>query len=258
MSLVVGFVTAHFANTQAKWMLCGLMVLGLRWVYVRLEDNARSKYYFLSEWCCPVTFIAAALLVPSSEGYNVEVRDACLLAPHTFSGGYGRDAKVRAACTVMVKCMLGLLAMVRWGDLHRYYAPKRPDEKDDRLADGRSLGSVATKSAVNKQAARQAAARRESAQLRAAKRKAESEERAMEKVQTEKEAATKQAEKRAAAEKAEVEEREAAKKRAVASAAARRELERKEAEKRAEAMKEEQMKDAARKEAEKTQVPIAE
>jgi hypothetical protein len=207
------------------------MVPGLGWVYARLKDNARSKYYFLSEWCCPVTFIAAALLVP-------------------FIGGY--------ACTVIVKWLLCSLALVRWGDLHRYYAPKRPDEKDDWLTDGLSLGSVAKKSAVNKQAARQAAARRESAQLRAAKRKAESEERAMKKMQTEKEAATKEAEKRAAAKKTQVEEREAAKKRAVASAAARRELERKEAEKRAEATKEEQMKDAARKVVEKTQVPIAE
>ncbi len=230
MSLGVWFYAALFANTQAKWMLCGLMVLGLRWVYVRLEDNARSKYYFLSEWCCPVTFTAAALLVP-------------------FSGGF--------ACTVMVKFVLFLLALVGWGDVHRYYAPKRPDENDDWLTDGLSLGSVAKKSAVNKQAARQAA-RRESAHLRAAKRKAESEERAMEKVQTEKEATTKEAEKRAAAKKTQVEEREAAKKRAVASAAARRELERKEAEKQAEAMKEEQMKDAARKVVEKTQVPIAE
>jgi hypothetical protein len=230
ISLLVGSVTALFANTQAKWMLCGLMVLGLRWVYVRLEDNARSKYYFLSEWCCPVTFIAAAHLVPLSDGY---------------------------ACTVLVKCVLCLLALVGWGDVHRYYAPKRPDENDDWLTDGLSLGSVAKKSAVNKQAARQAAARRESAQLRAAKRKAESEERAMKKMQTEKEAATKEAEKRAAAKKTQVEEREAAKKRAVASAAARRELERKEAEKRAEAMKEEEMKDAARKVVEKTQVLIA-
>ena len=214
----MGFVTALFANTQAKWLLCGLMVLGLRWVYVRLKDNVRSKYYFISEWCCPVSFIAAALLVP-------------------LSGGY--------ACAV--KCVLCSLALVGWGDVHRYYAPKRPDENDhyapkrpdendDWLTDGLSLGGVAKKSAANKQAARQAAARRESAQLRAAKRKAESEERAMKKMQTEKEAATKEAEKRAAAKKAQVEEREAAKKRAVASAAARRELERKEAEKRAEAM----------------------
>ncbi len=139
MILGVWFYAALFANTQAKWMLCGFMVLGLRWVYVRLEDNARSKYYFLSEWCCPVTFIAAALLVPLSDGY---------------------------ACTVLVKFVLCLLALVGWGDVHRYYAPKRPDENDDWLAGGLSLGSVAEKSAANKQAARQAAARRESAQLR--------------------------------------------------------------------------------------------
>jgi hypothetical protein len=240
ISLIVGFVTALFANTQAKWLLCGLMVLEGRWVYARLKENVRSTQYFLSEWCCPLSFIAAVLLVP-------------------LSGDY--------ACAV--KCVLCSLALVGWGDVHRYYAPKHPDESDPYapkhpdendswLTDGLSLGSVAKKSAVNKQAARQAAARRESAQLRAAKRKAESEERAMKRMQTEKEAATKEAEKRAAAKKTQVEERDAAKKRAVASAAARRELERKEAEKRAEVMKEEQMKDAARKVAEKTQVPIAE
>jgi hypothetical protein len=269
ITVIVGFVTALFANTQAKWLLCGLMVLGLRWKYARLKDNARLKHYFLSEWCRPLSFIAAALLVPSSEaGYIIKLHRPDGSTLISFSSGY--------AFTVMVKCVLFLFAKLLYlvRDAHYfglkrpdenddwlstyfayYFGLKRPDEKDDWLTDGLSLGSVAKNSAVNKQAARQAAARRESAQLRAAKRKAESEDWAMKKM---KEAATKEAEKRAAAKKAQVEEREAAKKRAVASAAARRELERKEAEKRAEAMKAEQMKDAARKVVEKTQVLIAE